>query len=268
MQNLEIRKKREVEFHDRLTREESESLTSNRKFYFITRKSEDLKLKLAIEWGKGGRILDYCCGEGSTSLKLAQEGLEVIGIDISPEPLKKAKEEALRIGVQGFTSFLVMDGENMEFEDNSFDLITCFGVLHHLDIKKAYSELARVLKPGGRVICTEPLIHNPVFQLYRKLTPRLRTEWEVEHISSRKEIKLAEKYFDRVEKKFFHLFTLLAVPLRNTFLFKSVLWFLEFLDSIVLTIPGIKWLAWQVVFIISDPKKEKYFGVENKGKLC
>ena len=254
---MEARKKREVEFHDRLSREESQLLTSNRKFYFITRKSEDLKLKFAIRWGRGKKILDYCCGEGATSLKLAQKGLKVIGIDISPEPIKKAKEEALRRGVQELTSFLVMDGENMEFEDNSFDLITCFGVLHHLDIEKAYSELARVLKPSGKIICTEPIVYNPVFQLYRKRTPQLRTEWEVEHISGRKEIKLAEKYFGKLEKKFFHLFTLLAIPFRDTFLFKPILRFLEIVDSVILTIPGIKWLAWQIVFILSSPKKGK-----------
>lgn len=255
MEKIEARKQREVEFHDRISREESQLLTSNRKFYFITQKSEDLKLKLALQWGRGKKILDYCCGEGPTSLKLAQEGLQVTGIDISPEQIKKAKEQAQKKGVEDLTSFLVMDGENMKFENNSFDLITCFGVLHHLDIKKAYSELARVLKPSGKIICTEPIIHNPVFQLYRKMTPHLRTKWEVGHISGRKEIKLAEKYFGRVEKRFFHLFTLLAVPFRNTFLFKPLLWLLEVIDFIILTLPGIKWFSWQIVFTLSNPKK-------------
>lgn len=255
MGNTELRKKREMEFHNKLSREESEFFTSNRKFYFIARESEDFKINSAIKWGRGGKVLDYCCGEGATAIKLAGKGLEVIGIDISPESLKKAKEEAQKRGLGNRVSFLVMDGENMEFEDNSFDLITCFGVLHHLDIKRAYSELARVLKKEGKIICTEPLVHNPIFQLYRKLTPQMRTEWEAQHISSKKEIKLAKKYFGKVEKKFFHLFTLLAVPFRDTFLFKPILCFLEILDSIVLRLPGLKWLAWQIVFTLSDPKK-------------
>lgn len=256
MDNTELRKQKEIEFHDKLSREDSEFFTSNRKFYSITRRSEDFKLNFAIKWGKGRRVLDYCCGEGATTLKLAEKGINVIGIDLSSESLKKAKEEAQKKGLNNRVSFLVMDGEKTEFEDNYFDLIICFGVLHHLDIRKAYLELARILKKEGKVICTEPLVHNPIFQLYRKFTPQLRTEWEVQHISSRKEIKIAEKYFGKVEKKFFHLFTLLAVPFRNTFLFKPILWCLEVIDSIVLSLPGIKWLAWQIVFILSDPKKE------------
>jgi ubiquinone/menaquinone biosynthesis C-methylase UbiE len=264
MSENEIRKKREAEFHDILRgkdlekdREKYKFLTSNRKFYSITRKTQNLIMKLAMEWGKRGKVLDYCCGDGQFALKLAEKGIEVIGIDISPESIKIAKNEAVERGVSEKASFLVMDGEDMEFEDNSFDLILCLGVLHHLDIGRAYQELARVLKPDGKIICDEPLIHNPVFQLYRRLTPHLRTEWETEHILSRKDIQLAEKYFGRVEKRFFYLFTLLAVPFRNTFLFKPILWFLEIVDSIILSLPGVKWLAWQIVFILSSPRKEK-----------
>ena len=147
-----------------------------------------------------------------------------------------------------------MDAEKLEFEKNFFDIIVCSGVLHHLSLQRAYSELARVLKPDGEIICNEPLIHNPIFQLYRRMTPHLRTKWEMEHILSKNDIKLAKEYFGKVETKFFHLATLLAVPFRNFSIFNPLLTFFEWVDSILLRLPLIQWLSWQIVFILSKPK--------------
>jgi len=113
-----------------------------------------------------------------------------------------------------------------------------------------------VLKPNGKIICNEPLVHNPIFQLYRKLTPHLRTEWEAEHILSKRDIKLAEKYFGKVDKKFFHLFSLVAVPLSKwPSVFNPILTILAAIDSIILRLPLVKWWAWQIIFILSEPKK-------------
>ena len=105
------------------------------------------------------------------------------------------------------------------------------------------------------MICNEALAHNLVIHLYRKKTPSLRTEWEVEHIMKKKDILKAEKYFDNVEIHLYHFFTLMAVPFRNFFFFKPLLSFLEIIDQLFLRIPIIKWQAWQAVFILSGPKK-------------
>ena len=149
-----------------------------------------------------------------------------------------------------------MDAENLKFKENTFDIITASGMIHHVDFSKTLLEMLRVIKPGGEVICIEPLKYNPVFQLYRKLTPHLRTKWEAEHILGRKEIYMPKKYFKKVEPHFFHLFVFLAVPFRKTgIFFEFLLSFLEALDSVFLKIPLIRWLAWQVVFTISEPKK-------------
>ncbi len=148
-----------------------------------------------------------------------------------------------------------MDAENLRFNDNYFDLIICSGILHHLDIRKAYREMTRVLKSEGKIICNEPLSHNPIFQLYRRLTPYLRTKWEIEHILSREDIKLAENYFGKVEVHFFHLATFLALPFYSLPVFNFLLSILEKIDSIILRLPLLKWWAWQIVFILSEPKK-------------
>lgn len=256
--NTEARKQKEISFHDevrsgKLKEEDSKryhDFVARKRFYSIVRKSERFIENFLTENCQGKKVLDCGCGEGRLSNFLAEKDADVIAIDISSETIKVAKEKAANKNI----SFLVMDAEKLEFEDNSFDLIACAGILHHLDIEKAYQELSRVLKPDGKIICNEPLVHNPVFQLYRRLTPHLRTEWEAEHILSRKDIRLAEKYFGKVEKKFFHLTSLLAVPFRNLPFFNFILSILEKIDSVILKLPFIKWWAWQIIFILSKPK--------------
>jgi len=264
---MDLRKKEQKDFYNKKIRDEVsnkrpkkkklgyEHLAANKKFYSITRKSKKFVNDYLTQDCLGKRTLDYCCGDGGTALFLAEHGAKAIGVDISDMSIKNAKAKALRKKLDKQVSFYVMDAESLKFEDNYFDLIVCNGVLHHLNIKKAYPELMRVLKPEGKIICDEPLVYNPIFQLYRRMTPHLRTDWEMHHILGKKDIKLAEKYFRKVEVEFFHLATLLAVPFRRLSGFNLILKFLEGIDSILLKTPLIKWLSWQIVFILSEPKK-------------
>lgn len=258
------RKRKEIEFHDKVrgkalleNEAEYEYLTSNRKFYSIVRSSRDFVNEWLGQRCPGKKALDYCCGNGGVSLFVAKSGAEAIGIDISGESIKNARDNAICEKVASNASFLIMDAENLAFAKGSFDIIICSGVLHHLDIQRAFPELARVLKPNGKIICAEPLAYNPVIQAYRKMTPYLRTEWEAEHILNRGCLELAGKYFSKIEIKFFHLATLAAVPFRNLPVFDSVLSLLEAIDRVLLRLPGVKWLAWQIVFILSQPKKHR-----------
>ena len=68
-----------------------------------------------------------------------------------------------------------MDGHNLKYENNKFDLVIGNGILHHLDAETALSSIHRVLKPGGRLIFREPLADNPLLKLFRFLTPKART---------------------------------------------------------------------------------------------
>lgn len=259
---MNSRKQIEASFHDKLrdqrlesNKNEWEQLTANKKFYAITRKSTSFVSNILKRNCKNKKALDYCCGNGSNTIFLAKQGAQAVGIDISPISIANCKKKAIEAGVEKNTNFLVMDAENLEFAENYFYMIFCSGVLHHLDIKKAFSELSRVLKPEGKIICQEPLIYNPVFQYYRKKTPHLRTKWETEHILSKKDIELAKQYFDKVEIKFFHLAALAAVPFRNLPGFHFILTLLEKIDAVLLRLPLIKWLSWQMVFILSQPQK-------------
>ncbi len=259
---MEERKQKEAEMQDKIRDKkleknvvEYERLYSYRKFYSVVRKSDNFVNNYILKKYKGKKVLDYCCGDGALSVLFAKNGIEIIGIDISSVRIKNSKTLAIKEGVGDKTSFFVMDAEKTTFPDNYFDGIICAGVLHHLDINKAFKEMARILKPEGSIICNEPLAYNPIFQLYRKLTPHLRTEWEMHHILSKKELKLAEKYFAKIEIKFFHFTTLLVIPFRNLPFFNFILTILEKIDSVILKLPLIKWWAWQIIFILSEPRK-------------
>ncbi len=256
---LEQRKAAEAEFHDRLRdpallqdAQVYVKLTSNKKWYSITRKSHRFAEEYLREHSQGAKALDYACGDGEVSFLMAEVGADVVGIDISETSVRNAQRKAARRGLQA--RFEVMDCEQMTFPDRTFDLINVSGVLHHLDLTRAYAELARVLKPSGSVLCVEPLAHNPMFQAYRKLTPHLRTAFEAEHILRRKDILAARRYFGRIEWRFFHLTSLAAVPFRTSRLFNPLLSALERVDSALLSISPIRWWAWQVGFVLSEPK--------------
>jgi SAM-dependent methyltransferase len=150
-----------------------------------------------------------------------------------------------------------MDAENTDFADQSFDLVCGTGILHHLDLEKAYSELARILKPGGRAIFLEPLGHNPLINLYRKLTPSLRSQDE--HPLKIKDLRFARQFFNRIRIKYFHLLILMAVPFRSTTIFEFLINILGAIDGIIFTLaPLLRRYAWTAVMEFYDPNNSGY----------
>ena len=255
----EQRKVEEQLFHDQLrglrqSDPEYGFYTSNQRFYSITRASRTFVRAWLQSRCVGKRVLDYGCGSGDMSFFCAERGAETVGIDISETSVQNARAEAGRRGIADRSRFLVMDCEATGFNDGEFDLVCVSGVLHHLDLRRAFAEIARVLRPRGEVICHEPLAHNPVFSWYRRMTPHLRTAWEADHLITRQSLALAGEYFGRVEARCFHLISLAAVPFRSLPIFLPLLSVLERVDSVALSWPAVKWLAWQVVFTLSEPK--------------
>lgn len=255
---MQNRKEEEREFHDRLRGDLSDDpcYFSNIKFYSITRINVDYVKRWLAERCRGKKVLDYCCGNGGFCLWLAEAGAHAYGIDISPVSIQNATSEAVRKGFDDNVTLRVMDAEATEFNDDYFDYAVVNGAFHHLDLGRAYRELARILKPDGMVIATEGLRHNVFIHLYRKMTPHLRSAWELQHILGKKDIKTAKLYFQRVEVvKFFHLATIGAVPFRNLPFFPLMLRILESVDSVLLRLPILRWQGWRAVFVLSYPKK-------------
>ena len=178
-----------------------------------------------------------------------------MGCDLSDVSINNCRVLAERRGVAAKARFDLQDAEKMSYPDNSFDVLTEYGALHHVDLPKVYAEIARVLRPGGRAICNETLGHNLAIRWYRKLTPQLRTAWEAEHILKKPQIVLARKYFRKVTVRHYHLAALSAVPFRNTPVFYPLLTVMEWIDSIILKIPVLRWQSWQAVIVLEDPIK-------------
>lgn len=227
---------------------------ANMKYYSVTLLSDQYQR----DWVKARcnettKVLDFACGNGETAIHASLCGGNCIGIDISPEGIDNARKNADAAGVSSHCKFEVMDGESMTFEDNTFDLCVEYGALHHVDLDAALSELNRVLKADGEMICVEALRHNPLIHWYRKRTPHLRTEWEVDHILGVESLEVMEKYFKHVEVRFFHLAALLAVPFRKTFLFKPLLAVLNLVDRILLSNRTIGKYGWIMVAELAQP---------------
>ena len=229
---------------------------SNMKFYSVTGLSEDYKNAwLDKRCGPDKKVIDFACGNGENGIYATLCGAECIGIDISPEGVQNSNDNAEKAGVSARCKFIEMDGENMTFVDNTFDLGVEYGALHHVDLDKALSELARVLKNDGEMICVEALRHNPLIHSYRKRTPHLRTEWEVEHILGVESLEVMRKYFKRVEVKFFHLTSLALVPFRKTYLFRLLMPICNLVDNILLSNAFIGKYGWIMIVELSGPKK-------------
>jgi ubiquinone/menaquinone biosynthesis C-methylase UbiE len=268
---MEIRKEKEKLFHDKLRinslgqrwspnleeKIRTDPLWSNMKYYAVERKSRLLVNEWLMKNCRGKEVLDFCCGNGEDTVFLAKNGArKVVGIDISDVSIDNCIRRSIEEDISDKVSFLVMDAENLRFDDNQFDIITEYGALHHIDLEKAFSGIARILRPDGKLICVEALGHNPIIRQYRKRTMHLRTQWEVEHILKKKDIEKGSQYFNKVEFiKFYHLATIAAVPFRNFLGFETILSTLEAIDRVLVNLPILKWQAWQVVFVLSQPKK-------------
>ena len=103
-----------------------------------------------LEPGPGVKWLDLACGTGAVAELAADAGADVTGVDLAPGLIETAKQRAQERGLD--IDYQVGDCENLELEDGSFDVIssTC-GVMFAPDHQATANELARVVKPGGRI---------------------------------------------------------------------------------------------------------------------
>ncbi len=253
MNDTTARLQREKEFHDsRFGGDDSERAAAEKYYAIMDRALSDYRSR-AIAKARYGHLLEYGCATGLESMTWLESGAKVTGIDISSEAIDKATENLVGSGYAQNATYLEMNAEQMDFPDASFDVVVGNGIIHHLDLDTAYAELARVLKSSGSAVFIEPTGHNPVINLYRRLTPAMRTEDE--HPLLMKDIELAKKYFGKVESSHYNLFTLLAVPFRRTAAFQPLLKALHAVDGLFFKLPGMKKLGWTVVMELSEPRR-------------
>lgn len=99
------------------------------------------------------RALDVGTGAGALALALAPLVAEVVGVDVEPELLSRARDRA-----PSNATFVEADGTELPFEDGSFDLVGTLRTLHHVHRPElVVAGLARVTRPGGRVLVVDQL---------------------------------------------------------------------------------------------------------------
>lgn len=242
------RKRRERDFHNRRFSEDSREVAS--RFYSVVGASNSYYRNLARQVSRGKRVLEYGCGPGAVTPMLAREAALVAAIDISDVAVLEARKQTNSAG-EARAVYCVMDAEKLGFAAGSFDAVCGRAILHHLNVERSLEEVARVLREDGVAIFYEPLGHNPVINLYRKLTPAIRTADE--HPLVRRDFMIARKFFGRVDVRFFGLFSLLAVPFRGTAFFDGLVRALDAVDRAAFCLPGLRWWAWTCVFVLSNP---------------
>ncbi len=127
---------------------------------------------------RGKRLLDLGCGAGENSVYFAKRGARCVATDYSPGMVDVALKLAAANGVkiEGRTA----NAMALDFPDNTFDLVYASNLLHHIpDPKTALREMHRVLKPAGKMCFWDPLKHNPVINVYRRMATEVRTEDEM-----------------------------------------------------------------------------------------
>jgi demethylmenaquinone methyltransferase/2-methoxy-6-polyprenyl-1,4-benzoquinol methylase len=124
----------------------------------------------------GEKILDLAAGTGTSSASLAKSGAHVVAGDFSPGMIEVGKKQ--QAGVPNI-EFVVADGMNLQFDDDSFDAVTIsFGLRNIVEPRTALAELYRVTKPGGRIVICEfstPMkpIRSAYYWYLKRVMPRL-----------------------------------------------------------------------------------------------
>jgi hypothetical protein len=111
---------------------------------------------------RGMKVLDVASGRGATALLLADRyGVEVAGVDRSPTLVASAARRAAEDGLAEQARFVVGDGEELPFATRCFDAVVCECALCTFPTKgAATAEMARVLRPGGRVGITDVTVQR------------------------------------------------------------------------------------------------------------
>jgi demethylmenaquinone methyltransferase/2-methoxy-6-polyprenyl-1,4-benzoquinol methylase len=112
---------------------------------------------------RGQRVLDCATGTGDLAIRFRDAGAQVVGIDFTPQMIEVARAKAPSI------RFEVADVTSLPYSSDSFDIASiAFGIRNVADARKGIAEMARVVRPRGKVIVLEFGKPRGWFKLYNK----------------------------------------------------------------------------------------------------
>ncbi len=117
-------------------------------------------------------VVDLACGSGDVCVELLKldKTANVVGADFCPEMLEIAKEKIAKLELADRAKFLQADCENLPFENSTFDAVTIsFGFRNFQNRQKCLGEIARVLKPNGRLAILEVSRANACLEFAQKI---------------------------------------------------------------------------------------------------
>jgi 2-polyprenyl-3-methyl-5-hydroxy-6-metoxy-1,4-benzoquinol methylase len=154
----------------------------------------------------GKRVLDFGCGEGKVATELAKLGCRVTGIDISPELIDLARRRAALDGVSDSVELRTADLSGAGMAGESFDVVLCNEVLHHVSIPAVFPRLMAVLKPDGMAAIAEPIAFSPALQRVRDRVPVEKDASPDERQLNREDIAYLRSWFAESDAAYFNLF--------------------------------------------------------------
>jgi SAM-dependent methyltransferase len=115
----------------------------------------------ALELRASARLLDVACGSGGPALHLAQlTHCDVVGVELDEDAVATGRRAAGEAGLASQATFVRADGaRRLSFESDCFDAVLCIDAINHLpDRPRVLADWARLLRPGGRLLFTDPVV--------------------------------------------------------------------------------------------------------------
>jgi ubiquinone/menaquinone biosynthesis C-methylase UbiE len=158
------------------------------------------------------RVLELGAGAGLHTRALLQTGAEVVASDISPHSLDLLKQRFQHTA--GRLQTVVADMESLPFAAASFDAVVSAGSLSYGEPHLVDTEIARVLRPGGMLLCVDSLNHNPIYRLNRWLHYRRgdRSLSTLQRMPDLRRIQALGRGFSDLEVHYFGAFSY-AMPI-------------------------------------------------------